>query len=158
MAKGKFTKVNRVNIRIGPKAVSGRNASSAQIVAAANRSAGSIAQQLESIIEQFQDVTPDVIMEAMEPTFEKSQIYCPKDTGELVESGYLEVTSDNKQVPRVEIGYGYGGRPPYTPYVHEMPYQHAPPTRSKWLQAAVMEDLTQIFERIGRKFGSFLGG
>lgn len=113
-------------------------------------------EELEYIFDQFEDVTPDIVYDAMEPTFEKSKVYCPKNTGALVNSGYLEVTQRGKS-PYVEIGYGKGGKPRYTPYVHEMTGQyHEHPTRSKWLEAAVNEDLFDIFDRVTEGYRVFM--
>lgn len=126
------------------------------------RDAASQAKQLTttllSILDQFQDVTPEIALSALEPTFAKSKMYCPKDTGRLVASGYLQVMG-GKSRPRVEIGYGKGGIPHYTAIVHEdTGMAHKEPTRAKWLQAAVFEDLSQIEARLGGAYTSFMNG
>lgn len=111
---------------------------------------------LVGILDQFEDATPEIIVEALEPTFEKSKVYCPKDTGELVASGYLEIVRKG-QSPYVEMGYGKGGKPRYAPYVHEMlNLKHAAPTRAKWLQHAVQEDLGVIATRLATGYTKFM--
>lgn len=115
-----------------------------------------ITSSLTDIIDQFEDATPEVVMDALEPTFEKSKVYCPKDTHELVESGYLEVVRRGKS-PYVEMGYAKGGKPRYAMYVHEITsYKHAAPTRAKWLQHAVQEDLGSLSGRIADGYAAFM--
>ena len=87
----------------------------------------------------------EVLREALRPTFEKSQRYCPYLTGALRRSGYLEVRRQGVFRGYVaELGYGRGGIPPYAIIVHEVPVYHRPPERWKWLQAAITEDAAQI--------------
>jgi hypothetical protein len=107
---------------------------------------GNLKQQFDQVVanfkwyvDQIDAVLPEVLLESLRPTFELSQEYCPVDTGELKSSGYLQIT-DFRGKARVEMGYAYGGQPSYAIYVHEMPYYHEPPTRSKWLEAAIDED------------------
>lgn len=122
-----------------------------------NRAGKRISDAILNIFDQFEGATGEIMMEAMKPTFEKSQRYTPKLTGELRESGYLENVGNSKH-PIIQIGYGRGGQPDHTVYVHEMTtIPHAAPTRSKFLQAAVMEDLDQIYELLGRGYKRFMG-
>lgn len=114
----------------------------------ASASMRGIIQNYTKLIRHIESVTPEVLLEALQPTFEKSQEYCPVDTGALKESGYLEIV-EYRTRPTVQIGYGFGGIPPYTPQVHEnMEWNHEPPTRAKWLQVALEEDSNAIEERI----------
>lgn len=111
---------------------------------------------LNKIINQFDDVSAEIILEAMQPTFEKSQEYCPVQTGALKESGYLEIT-DFRGVDRVEIGYAKGGEPRYAVVVHEdVETPHAFPTRSKFLQAAMEEDESAMLGRIADGYSRFM--
>lgn len=98
-------------------------------------------------VDHMEDVSEDIIIEALEPTFGKSLTYCPKDGGDLRASGYLESRSYRGQA-EVEIGYGRGGRPDYAIFVHEMPYAHAEPTRDKFLQSAIDEDYFSILNSL----------
>lgn len=130
---------------------------------AAGKSGRALSDMLIGILDQVYDASEEIMLEALEPTFEKSQMYCPVETGKLKNSGYLEVNAFRGN-PRVEIGYGFGGSPknkmgkPYTAYVHEMlELKHEPPTRAKWLQAAVMEDLDLIMERLSIGYKTSLG-
>lgn len=108
-----------------------------------------IESTLLDIFNQFEDITPEVMIEALEPTFQKTQERVPVKTGKLKRSGYLKATGTGK-TPRVEMGYGYGGLPPYASIVHEIPYAHTPPTSWKYLQGPILEDKETIFRRIGK--------
>lgn len=124
-------------------------------VAKMNAQIKALMVELNSIIKQFEDVTPEVMIEALRPTFEKSQVYVPVQTGDLKRSGYLEQVSGGKN-PTVEMGYAKGGNPRYAMYVHEMlSIPRKPPTRAKYLERAIMEDLAQIEARLARSYADF---
>ena len=94
-----------------------------------------------------------IVYNALLPTFEKSTVYCPKDTGDLVGSGELMIVSrakgGEKGTTTVELSYGRTGRVWYAAFVHEiMAYKHAAPTSAKWLERAIKEDIKAIPERI----------
>jgi len=100
------------------------------------------------LINSVEGAMPDVILNALIPTKTLAEYYCPKKTGALVASSYLAVT-DRGAKTRVELGFAKGGEPSYGVYVHEMvEFHHQPPTRSKFLQAAVNEDQENIRSRI----------
>lgn len=127
-------------------------------VASVEKQVRELTDILRSICDQFGDVTPEICRDALEPTFEKSKVYCPKDTHRLVNSGYLEITGFRGQ-PRVEMGYAKGGDPHYAVLVHEnLNMHHQPPTQAKFLQRAVEEDLPDIAVRIGEGFRTFMNG
>lgn len=114
----------------------------------ARASMAQIIRNYRKFVQNVEKATPEVILAALEPTFELSQEYCPVDTGAMVASGYLEITNFRGK-PRVEIGYGKGGNPEYTAKVHEnMEYNHKAPTRAKWLQIALEQDANNIQDRI----------
>lgn len=107
-----------------------------------------VLMELNRFVDHVDDQSVEVLREALEPTFEKSQEYCPEDTGDLKRSGYLETRTFRGQAA-VEIGYGKGGFPHYAALVHERTdFFHAPPTRAKFLQAALEEDAGNIQARI----------
>lgn len=106
----------------------------------------------QKLVDALGDSTPEILLEALEPTFEKSQEYCPEDTGRLKSSGYLEITQF-RGTPTVEIGYGRGGQPEYTVAVHEnLEWRHKAPTRAKWLEVALTEDDKEIEQRIASAY------
>lgn len=114
----------------------------------AKASMAGVIRNYQKVVNNLEGVTPEVLYEALEPTFAKSQVYCPKDTGKLVKSGYLEIVSFRGK-PRVEMGYGKNGEPDYAAAVHEnLEWRHKSPTRAKWLQAALGEDRIAIQNRI----------
>lgn len=114
---------------------------------------------LNELFDQIEGASPQIMLNALEPTFAISQYLCPVDTGDLKASGYLEITSARTGGTRVEIGYGRGGNPYYAVYVHEMTSMyHKPPTMAKWLQAAVMGDMDNIFSRLKDGYRTALQG
>ena len=122
-------------------------ASSNALTAAFRDSMGNILSEYDRFVEHIEEVTPDILKEAIQPTLDKAVYYCPKNTGELAASAYLEVESRRGQHV-VAIGFGKRGQPSYAVYVHEMPYRHEEPTRSKFLQAAVEEDYNMFTRRV----------
>jgi len=115
----------------------------------------SVRDSMAVILARFQDLmgsmksaTPEALEEALLPTFEKSQLYCPVDTEALLSSGNLETGIDNTGMAFARISYGDNGAIHYAPIVHERTdLRHKSPTRSKWLQAAVEEDINKMRRR-----------
>lgn len=103
--------------------------------------------------------TSDATEEEFRKIFDKSQTYVPVETGELKRSGFFEVTpakvgSDLKQVKdgTIRIGYALHGEPDYAVHVHEnLEAYHEPPTRAKFLDAAIQEELPGIQQRLASK-------
>ncbi len=108
---------------------------------------------------------------ALVPTFQKSQRYCPvsldgsrpydspgtlKRSGRLVikEKGSVGATSRSE----VSISYGGNGIPFYAVFVHEIPRRHTPPTRYKFLEAALKEDMSDIKARMFDGVKTISGG
>lgn len=108
-----------------------------------------IMQGLEEFVEDIHEGAADILADALEPTFGKAIEYCPEDTGALRDSAYLE-TEKFRGRASCQIGFGRGGQPDYAVIVHELPYAHEPPTRSKFLQSALDEDYYQILNRVPR--------
>jgi hypothetical protein len=129
--------------RVGSKAFLRKGASTS-----ASADMEVIIQGYSLVIKQLRDMTPDVLRNALTPVFEKSQKYVPKDTRALMTSGMIEI----KENPlRAEISYG--NHPSvnawYAGIVHEYTWvNHKPPTRSKYLQAAMEEELDTFLASI----------
>jgi hypothetical protein len=104
---------------------------------------------LGDFIADVKDFVPEVGIEALEETLGKAIEYTPVKDGTLRDSAYLEAETHRGGVV-IAIGFGRGGRPDYAVYVHELPYQHEAPTRSKFLEAALDEDYYQILNKIPR--------
>jgi hypothetical protein len=115
----------------------------------------SIKEQMDAIVKNFASFfdhldheSGDILLEALKPTFEKSQEYVPVQGGRLKGSGYLEKRQIRGHTS-VEIGYARGGNPNYAVFVHEnLAVFHAEPTRAKFLQSALEEDAEAIKKRI----------
>lgn len=134
-----------------------RYASYAEFRNATQQSMAEVQKQILSIFDQLEDASEEIMLQALEPTFEKALTWCPVDTGDMRNSGYLEKVG-TKGKPKVEIGFAKYGYPDYTVYVHEnLAMPHAEPTRAKWLEAAVMEDLDLIDERLQKGYKAFMG-
>lgn len=107
-----------------------------------------IVRNMTTVVKSFDKVTPEILENALTPTFNLSQRLVPMATGRLKRSGYLESGVRNG-ISWVEIGYGKGGNPPYTVFVHEkQEIRHAPPTRAKFMQAALQETQNIIMRRV----------
>ena len=137
------------NSVVGRKRLSGREDSFEQSdTRAARGDMKAVIAQYRRFVKKVEDVTPQILLEALQPTFEKSQTYVPQLTGALKASGYLEITSF-RGTPRVEIGYGRGGEPEYAAQQHEnLDFHHRAPERAKFLQSALEEDAAEIQARI----------
>jgi hypothetical protein len=137
-----------VKIEIGKRNIRTREVGSAAELGRELKAAMvQVAQDFGFFVDKLEGFLPEDLKSALEPTFELSQVYVPKDKGVLADSGYLEVVP-YRSGARVEIGYGRGGQPPYAIYVHEVPRWHAPPTRDKFLEAAIDEDYYNILQRV----------
>jgi hypothetical protein len=113
---------------------------------------------IKALVTQVGDATPEIVMKALEPTFEKAKKYCPKDTHALADSAYLENVGFRGQ-PRVEMGFARGGIPYYGVIVHEnLEFHHQAPTQAKFLERAVNEDIPDIAIRIADGYKDFMNG
>lgn len=131
--------------------------SEASFVRQVNAGMNEIQKNLIYCLEQFENATPEIMYDALKPTFDKSLTYTPYKTGDLRNSGYLEITQWRGS-PQVQMGYAKGGKPDYATYVHEMvEIPHEAPTRAKWLQVAVNEDIGQIIDRLSDGYRRFMG-
>lgn len=100
------------------------------------------------VLETIDNVLPEIMYEALKPTLNLAKSYTPVDTGALRDSGFLEQRSE-KGKPFVVIGFAKGGSPNYAPIVHErVDLAHTYPTRSKFLTAALNEDLAGVYGRL----------
>jgi hypothetical protein len=113
-------------------------------------------RRIFAILDDVVEATPEIMLEAMKPIKAKAIYYCPKDTGALRSSAYLEITSFRGN-PRVEIGFGRGGNPFYAIYVHEvLEHHHEAPTQAKFLERAVYEDLQGLRLRLEQGYRRLL--
>lgn len=125
-------------------------------VAAVNRAVEELTKEVLSIIDQFEDVTPEIMEDVLTPAFELSKVYCPKLTGDLVNSAFLEVVGGKKD-PRVVMGYAKGGNPRYAVLQHEnLEFRHEAPTQAKFLERAVNESLDEMATALIWDYGKFM--
>ena len=121
-----------------------------------NRRSKIMTDNLIPIFETIKDATAAIMLEVLEPTFEAAKYYTPKDTHELVNSGYLEDTS-TKGRPRVEMGFAYRGHPHYAVIQHEnMSFEHNGDEQAKFLEVALMDDLGGIRKRLIEAYGKMV--
>lgn len=121
-------------------------------------SSGSAAIDMQRIIARYaalvnmmRDMTPAVMFQAMIPIYAKSQMYVPKKSGALASTGRLTVENQGGD-PKVSITYG-NDKVPYAAVVHEFVWiNHNPPTRAKFLQAAMEEEYNQLRTNLVRAY------
>lgn len=107
-----------------------------------------IMQSYAMVIGSVDKVLPQIMYEALEPTLEIAKEYAPVKTGMLRDSGYLDIRAAQGNA-EVIIGFAKGGDPEYAAIVHErVDLKHAYPTRSKFLSAALNEDMANVYGRI----------
>jgi hypothetical protein len=151
--------ITPINVQVGLTRVSAPlYASEPGYVSSINAQMKVIQNNLAKVLSAIEGATPEIMLEAVRPTFLKSQSYCPLDKGPLRASGYCEIRQWRGQ-PRVEVGYAKGGKPRYAVFVHEkVQDRHAPPTRAKFLEAALNEDLGAIRGRLEAGYRRVFGG
>lgn len=123
-----------------------------------------IKDQLQAVIDNYigwvksiDGQMAEILLEALEPTFQWSQEIVPVHTGALKDSGYLE-TGTFRGHTTVDMGYAKGGTPPYAVYVHEaLTYFHEPPTQAKFLQAPIEWDANNIQLRVQQGIATAAG-
>lgn len=117
-----------------------------------------IIRRYESLIKNLEGVTPTVLYNALLPVFNRSQVYVPKKTGALMDSGRLDVFPAGPG-GKTTASITYGGKDaPYAAIVHEGTWMnHAAPTRSKFLQAALEEELDAVMSSLIVDYSIALG-
>lgn len=110
------------------------------------------------IIDQFEAVTPDIMLEVLQPIFDESQVLVPQRTGALKASGFLRVASGRTGNIWVEMGYADGGNPFYGAYVHEMvSIPHKAPTQAKFLEKPLNDHMLDLIDELASRYKSFAG-
>lgn len=151
MSVGIKLKVGKVNVRTTGYM------SEASYVKQINQGLGQLTKSLVDLLKQFEDATPEIMLDAMRPMYDKSQEYVPVRGGTLKNSGYLEIV-EKRSKPVVEMGYAKGGSPDYAVYVHEMTsIPHVAPTRAKFLEHAVNEEIGSTIDRLVANYKGFMG-
>lgn len=127
-----------------------------QAVGTARASMAGVLKRYEAFVRNFKGATPDVVHNALVPVFDKSQEYVPVRSGELKQSGQLNVTSAGDKVVG-EITYG-NPIAWYAALVHEYVWlNHEPPTRAKYLQSALEEEIDNFMTSIALDYSLVMG-
>jgi len=141
--------ITRFRAVVGPKRITGTTGiSEAAWAAYARNSMADIIKNFQAFCNHLDVQSTNVLMDALQPAFDLSQVYVPEDTGALKRSGYLEAYPFRGK-PTVEIGYGKGGEPDYAAAVHEnLRWKHKAPTQAKFLERALNEKESEIQQAI----------
>lgn len=127
-----------------------------QAIGTARASMKAVVDKYAKLVKHLQTVTPDVLWNALEPVFQKSQDYVPVRTGELKFSGDMRVEGVGDTL---EGSITYGNPTAwYAALVHEYVWlNHQPPTRAKYLQSAMEEELDSFMVSIAVDYATALG-
>lgn len=130
-----------------------RAATTRRFQASAREQMAEIIRRYRNLINRLKTVTPEAMEEALQPVYDKSQEYCPVDTGALINSGVVEITktSGGKTVGYIKYGDAVAW---YAAIVHErMDLNHEPPTRAKFLQSALEEEFDNFLVTLALRYG-----
>lgn len=126
--------------------------------ASARESMANVVKRFDALVSKLKNACPDSLETAMMPTLEKARLYCPKDTGELVATGNMISGVNADGTAYCQVSFGGKGKIHYAAIVHERTdLAHEAPTRSKYLQAAVEEDLGKIRRRFSAAIKAQIG-
>lgn len=107
------------------------------------REMAKIERRVMQLIRNIEGITPGSLLEVASTILQIAEPKVPFVTGRLFKSGYTAVTSDGKQHV-AEVGFGFGGDPDYTIFVHEIIENNHPVGQAKFLQMAVEETMNRI--------------
>lgn len=140
----------------GRQGSNGRFPSERDFVSSVRRDMKNIIANYVKVTNRIVAMSPEVMYESLKPVLQKAIYYCPKETGELRASAFLEI-KQFRGSPRVEIGFGRGGKPFYAIYVHEaMDHYHEPPTSAKFLSRAIFEDMNRLKARLSAGYARLI--
>lgn len=123
----------------------------------AQASMSTIISRYEAMIGRLRGITPVALRDAMLPAFNKSQVYVPKKTGALMASGQLNVFPAEGDITEAEIIYG-DEEAWYAALIHEAVWlNHAAPTRAKYLQNAMEEELDAFLVSVAVDYAMAMG-
>lgn len=116
------------------------------------------AKQLNVFLKEVESAVPLAVREGLFPIYETSQILVPVDTGDLKESGFIDVeVSPKGRSITGTVGYGENNMPPYTLIVHEdLTVFHEVPTQAKFLEEAFNREADDVEDNMKRFLKSFL--
>ncbi len=107
-----------------------------------------IIKKYSQFLDKLKAATPEIVHNALKPTFKRAQYYVPEKTGALWESGKLTYGVNDSGRAFASITFG-NDEAWYAALVHEFVWQqHEAPTRSKYLQAAMEENIDGIMKSL----------
>ena len=116
-----------------------------------------IIKRYSDLIKSLEEATPTILFNAMQPVYNRSQVYVPKKTGALSDSAQLLSGTNEQGRPMVSLVYG-NEEAPYAAIVHEMVgLNHASPTRSKYLQSAMEEEFDAFITSVAIDYAMVIG-
>lgn len=109
---------------------------------------GGLRELQRGLREEFDDVMDDLeaaLWDGLErEILRPANVICPKDTGLLVSTGYVNVQRKRGRISGM-VGYDTD----YAIYVHENPdARHKPPTRWKWLEETLVLNADRLLDRV----------
>ena len=137
--------------------------------AQSNKSLRDAMTNLDAFAKHLTEQSGPVLLQALVATFIKARdTYCPTSAGKIAyagserrgrkggdlrRSGYLEKVSSGKRTT-IQIGFGKtvnGVLVDYAGFVHErVDLNHDAPTRAKFLQSAIDEDIPEIRKKVAQ--------
>lgn len=100
-----------------------------------------IIRRYETLIRHLENITPQILFNAVQPVRNRAAVYVPKKTGALAASERIQFGVSEGGKPMVSLTYGDESAW-YAAIVHEMVgLNHESPTRAKYLQAALEEEM-----------------
>jgi len=118
-----------------------------QYVTAIQKEMSDIRNNLLKLVGYIGNISPEALVEALEPVFEESQKLVPVDTGRLKRSGFLKAVKTATGASAA-LGYGFRGSPSYAGLVHEATWiPHRGITQAKFLSDPINRQSRQIIIR-----------
>lgn len=141
------------NVRIGSKAYWNK-----EFTSGSRTDMAAVVDRFANFLQGIENANADALEIALAPTFDKAVTYCPVDSGKLVNSADIQLATKSDGSAVCRISFGGKGDVHYAAIVHERTdLHHHAPTRSKFLQAAVEEDLRSMKRRYTLALKSLLG-
>lgn len=103
------------------------------------------------LVRVLENSSADILEQVLQPVLDKSQFYVPKKTGALASTA--ELTTENTTTG-AEARITYGSPDVfYAAIVHEFTWlNHQSPTRAKYLQTAMEEEIDNFLERAAQAY------
>lgn len=160
MARRPYKTMGRFNV--GRHRINRNDPKRAMGIQGARQSMRAIVQAFDMLVNQIHGLTIEAAYDIATKVKERGDYYVPKDTGELLRSGYAEAVDAPTGLGRIniQVGYGANDQPDYAVIVHEnLEAHHASPTQAKYLQQAIVDQVGTMLADAGKIIGEpFRGG